>query len=86
LCWQKVKDGVGDNQNIEGKDGITYHEFDRYPRTSQYIDGDHDKFLSRGTYEDAIVQRRHQAKEMMKRKVLGTTDTTQARNQACCLR
>jgi hypothetical protein len=44
LCWQKVKDGVGDNQNIEGKDGITYHEFDRYPRTSQHIDGDHDKF------------------------------------------
>ena len=36
-------------------------------------------------YEDAIEQQRHQAKGMMKRKVIGTTDVTQAQNQACCL-
>jgi hypothetical protein len=37
-------------------------------------------------YEDAIEQRRHQAKGMMKQKVIGTTKSTQARNQACCPR
>ena len=37
-------------------------------------------------YEDAIEERRHQATGRMKRKAIGTTDTTQTRNQACCSR
>ena len=35
---------------------------------------------------DVIGHRRHQAKGRMERKVIETTDTTQTRNQACCLR
>ena len=37
-------------------------------------------------HEDVINQRRHQVKGMMKEKVIGTTVTTQTRNQACCSR
>jgi hypothetical protein len=37
-------------------------------------------------YEDAIDQHRHQENGLMKRKVIGTTDVTQARNQDCCSR
>ena len=33
-------------------------------------------------HEDVIDQRRHQAKAMVKRRVIGTTDTTQNQNQA----
>ena len=51
----------------------------------QNVDDDHDTFVER-LYEDAIEERRHQAIGRMKRKAIGTTDTTQARNQACCSR
>ena len=37
-------------------------------------------------HEDVINRRCHQAKGMMKKKVIGTTGTTQTRNQACCSR
>ena len=35
---------------------------------------------------EAIQQRLHQAKGLMQQKIIGATDTTQTRNQACCLR
>ena len=31
-------------QTIEGKDGISHHEFDRYPGRTQNVDDDHHKF------------------------------------------
>ena len=51
----------------------------------QNVDDDHDTFVER-FHEDIIAHRRHQAKGRMERKVIETTDTTQTRNQACCLR
>ena len=37
-------------------------------------------------HEEAIEQRLHQAKGLMKQKIIGTTNTTPIRNQACYLR
>ena len=37
-------------------------------------------------HEEAIEQRLHQATGLMQRKIIGTTDTTPTRNQACCSR
>jgi hypothetical protein len=37
-------------------------------------------------HEEAIEQRLHQAKGLMQRKIIGTTDTTQTWNQVCCSR
>ena len=37
-------------------------------------------------HEEAIEQRLHQAKGLMQQKIIGTTDTTPIRNQACCSR
>ena len=51
----------------------------------QNVDVDHDTFVKR-IHEDVINQRRHQVKGMMKRKVIGTTGTSQTRNQDCCSR
>ena len=34
-------------QIIEGKDGISQHEFDRYPGGPQNVDDDHDTFVER---------------------------------------
>ena len=51
----------------------------------QNVDDDHDTFIER-FLKDVIDRRRHQVKEMMKRKVIGTMGTTQIRNQFCCSR
>ena len=37
-------------------------------------------------HEEAIEQRLHQAKGLMKQKIIGTTNMTPIRNQACYLR
>ena len=63
---------------IEGKDGLSHHEFNCYPIRAQNIDDDHNKIVER-FHEDVIDRRWHQVKEMTKRKVIGTTDTTQTR-------
>ena len=68
-------------QILEGKDGISLHEFNRYPGRAQNVDDDHDTIVER-FHEEAIEQRRHQEKAMVKRRVIGTTDTTHTRNQA----
>ena len=72
-------------QIIEGKDGISNHEFNRYPGRAPNADDDHDTFVER-FHEDVINRRWHQVKEMMKRMAIGTMGTTQTRNQACCSR
>ena len=41
---------------IEGKDGLSHHEFNCYPRRSQDDDDDHDTFVER-FHEDAIDRR-----------------------------
>ena len=51
-------------QTIEGKDGISHHEFNWKPGRSQNVDDDHDKFAER-FHEDVIDQRWHQVKGMM---------------------
>ena len=53
-------------QIIEGKDGISHHEFNWYLGRSQDVDDDHDKFCRR-LHEEAIEQRLHQAKGLMQR-------------------
>ena len=63
-------------QIIEGKDGISHPEFDRYLGRPQNVDDDHDTFVER-FHEDVINQRRHQVKGMTKQEVIGTTVTTQ---------
>ena len=84
-CWQEVKDVVDDNTIIEGR-GWYFSSWIRliYWNRSVYWWGSR-QILSR-YYEEAIEQRPHQAKGMVKQKLIGTTDATQARNQACCLR
>ena len=72
-------------QLIEGKDGISHEEFNRYLGRAQNVDDDHDTFIER-FHEDIIAHRRHQAKGRMERKVIETTGTTHTRNQACCSR
>ena len=37
-------------------------------------------------HEEAIEQRLHQAKGLLQRKIIGSTDTTPTQDQACCLR
>ena len=34
-------------QIIEGKDGISHHELNRYPRRAHKVDDDHDTFVER---------------------------------------
>ena len=41
---------------IEGKDGISLHEFNQYPRRAQNVDDDHDTIVER-SHEDVINQR-----------------------------
>ena len=41
---------------IEGKDGISLHEFNRYPGRAQNVDDDHDTIVER-FHEEAIEQR-----------------------------
>ena len=72
-------------QIIEGKDGMSPHEFNWYPRRPQNVDDDHDTFVEM-FQEDVTDQRWHQVNGMMKQKVLETMGTTQTRNQACCSR
>ena len=43
-------------QIIEGKDGISHHEFNRYPGRAQNADDDHDTFVER-SHEDVIDRR-----------------------------
>ena len=43
---------------IEGKDGISHHELNRYPGRAHKVDDDHDTFVKR-FHEDVINQRRH---------------------------
>jgi hypothetical protein len=63
-------------QIIEGKDGISHHELNRYPGRAQKVDDDHDTFVER-FHEDVINQQRHQVKGMMKQTVIGTMGRTQ---------
>ena len=63
-------------QIIEGKDGISHHEPNRYPGRAHKVDDNHDIFVER-FHEDVINQRRHQVKGMMKQTVIGTKGTTQ---------
>ena len=72
-------------QIIEGKDGISHHEFNWYPWGAWNVDDDHDTFVER-IHEEAIDQRLHQAKGLMQQKIIGATDTTQTRGQVCCSR
>ena len=83
--WGKAIKWSMTTQFIEGKDGISHHEFNWYPRRAQNVDDDHDTFVER-FHEDVIDRRWHQVKGMMKRKVIGTMGTTQTRNQFCCSR
>ena len=64
-------------QIIEGKDGISHHELNRYPGRAHKVDDDHDTFVER-FHEDVINQRRHQVKGMMKKTVIGTMGRTHA--------
>ena len=64
-------------QIIEGKDGISHHEFKIYLGRAQNVDDDHDTFVER-FHEDVINQRRHQVKGMMKQTVIGTMGRTHA--------
>ena len=57
-------------QIIEGKDGISLHEFNWYPGRAQNVNDDHDTIVER-FHEEAIEQRRHQEKAMVKRRVIG---------------
>ena len=41
---------------IEGKDGISHHEFNRYPGRAKNVDDDHDTFVER-FHEDVIDRR-----------------------------
>ena len=43
-------------QIIEGKDGISHQEFDRYLGRAQNVDDDHDTFVER-FHEDVIDRR-----------------------------
>ena len=43
-------------QIIEGKDGLSHHEFNCYPGGAQDDDDDHDTFVER-FHEDVIDQR-----------------------------
>ena len=72
-------------QIIEGKDGISHQEFDRYLGRAQNVDDVHDTFVAR-FHEDVIDRRRHQVKGMMRRKIIGTKSMTRTRNQAWCSR
>ena len=62
-------------QIIEGKDGISHPEFDRYLGRPHKVDDVHDTFVER--FQDINNQQRHRVKGMMKRKVIGTMGTTQ---------
>ena len=44
------------------------------------------KFFDERLHEEAIAQRLHPATGLMQREIIGTTDTTPTRIQACCLR
>ena len=85
LCWGKTWMLPMITQIIEGKDGISHHEFNWYLGRDQNVDDDHDTIVER-FHEGVIDQRWHQVKGMMKRKVIGTKDRTHTRNQACCSR
>ena len=50
---------------IEGKDGISHHDFNRSLGRAQNVDDIHDTFVAR-VHEDVIDRRRHQVKVMMK--------------------
>ena len=63
------------HNSSRGKDGNSYHEFDCYSGIAQKVDNDHDTFVER-FHEDVIDRRRHQAKAMVKRRFIATTDTT----------
>ena len=69
-------------QITEGKDGISHHEFNRYPGRAHNAHDDHDTFVAR-VHEDVIDRRRHQVRGIMKQKVIGTKGRRQTRNQAC---
>ena len=86
MCWQEVKDVIDDITNHRGARMVFLTmKFNCHLNGSQNVDADHDAFVER-LYEDAIEERRHQATRRMKRKAIGTTNTTQARNQASCSR
>ena len=70
---------------IEGKDGISHHDFNRSLGRAQNVDDIHDTIVER-FHADVVNQRRHHVKGMMKQEVIGTTVTTQTRTQSCCLR
>ena len=59
---------------IEGKDGISHHDFNRSLGRAQNVDDDHDTIVER-FHEDVINQRRHQVKGMTKQEVIGTIGT-----------
>ena len=82
--WKAIKWSMV-TQIIEGKDGISHHEFNWYPGRAHKVNDDHDAFVER-FHEDVINQWRHQVKGIMKRKVIGTMGRTQTWNQACCSR
>ena len=76
---------VDNNTNHRGQGWYFLPKFDISLGRTQNVDDIHDTFVAR-VHEDVIDWRRHQVKGMMKRKVIGTTVTTQTRTQAGCLR
>jgi hypothetical protein len=73
------------HNSSRNKEGVSHHEFDWYLRTNQYIDGDHEKFCREAIWR-CLRTATSSSKRNDEAKAFGTTDTTQARNQACCLR
>ena len=41
---------------IEGKDGISLHDFNRYPGRAQNVDDDHDTIVER--FHEGVIDRR----------------------------
>ena len=56
-------------QIIEGKDGISHQDFNRYPGRTQKVDDDHDTSVER-LHDDVLDRRCHQFIRMMKQKVI----------------
>ena len=84
--WKEGKDVVDGNSNYQGMSMVL-----TIMNSIDILEGVKMLMIITTTFverlhEEAIEQRWHQVKGMMKRKVIGTMGTTQTWNQVCCSR
>ena len=56
-------------QFIEGEDGISHQEFEKYLERAQNVDDDHDTFVEK-SHEDVIKYPLHQVKGLMQQNII----------------